>query len=165
MKVLTGDTLFIGDVGRPDLAGGKGFTPQQMAAMLYDSLHQKFIPLADSVEVYPAHGVGSMCGRNISKDTSSTIGQQRLFNYVLKPISKEEFVAMMTSELPEGPAYFSHDVEMNRSGAPALEELPRPAELSPAVICQSGFRSSAATSILAKHGFKNVFNIVVGMTA
>jgi len=132
MKVLTGDTLFIGDVGRPDLAGGKGFTPQQMAGMLYESLHQKLMPLADSVEVYPAHGAGSMCGRNISKDTSSTIGQQKLFNYALKPMSKEEFVAMMTSELPEAPAYFSQDAEMNRSGAPALEELPRPAELSPA---------------------------------
>jgi glyoxylase-like metal-dependent hydrolase (beta-lactamase superfamily II)/rhodanese-related sulfurtransferase len=134
MKVLTGDTLFIGDVGRPDLAGGQGFTPQQMAAMLYDSLHQKLMPLADSVEVYPAHGAGSMCGRNISKDKSSTIGQQRLFNYALKPMSKEEFVEMMTSELPEAPAYFSQDAEMNRSGAPALEELPRPAELSPAEV-------------------------------
>jgi glyoxylase-like metal-dependent hydrolase (beta-lactamase superfamily II) len=83
MKVLTGDTLFIGDVGRPDLAGGQGFTPQQMAGMLYDSLHQKLMVLADEVEVYPAHGAGSMCGRNISKETSSTIGQQKLFNKAL----------------------------------------------------------------------------------
>ena len=92
------------------------------------------MPIADSVEVYPAHGAGSMCGRNISRDTSLTIGQQRPFNYALKPMSKEEFVEMMTSELPEAPRYFSQDAEMNRSGAPALEELPRPAELSPAAL-------------------------------
>ena len=76
-KVLTGDTLFIGDVGRPDLAGTRGYTSEQMAAMLYDSLHEKLLKLDDTVEVYPAHGAGSMCGRNISKETSSTIGQQR----------------------------------------------------------------------------------------
>src|SRR5262249_31090276 len=98
MKVLTGDTLFIGDVGRPDLAGGKGFSAEQMAGMLYDSLRQKLLPLPDLTEVYPAHGAGSMCGRNISKDTSSTIGQQRQFNYALQPMSKEEFVKMMTTD-------------------------------------------------------------------
>src|SRR6266705_1111145 len=76
-KVLTGDTLFIGDVGRPDLAGGKGYTSQAMAGMMYDSLHAKLLLLADNVEVYPAHGAGSMCGRNMSKETSSTIGDQR----------------------------------------------------------------------------------------
>jgi len=73
-KLLTGDTLFIGDVGRPDLAGGKGYTPQMMAAMMYDSLHTKLLALPDETEVYPAHGAGSMCGRNMSKETSSTIG-------------------------------------------------------------------------------------------
>ena len=76
-KVLTGDTLFVGDVGRPDLAGGKGYTPQMMAAMMYDTLHEKLLKLPDEVEVYPAHGAGSMCGRNMSKETSSTIGEQR----------------------------------------------------------------------------------------
>jgi len=76
-RVLTGDTLFIGDVGRPDLAGGKGYTPQMMAGMMYDSLHQKLLTLDDTVEVYPAHGAGSMCGKNLSKETSSTIGVQR----------------------------------------------------------------------------------------
>jgi hydroxyacylglutathione hydrolase len=131
MKVLTGDTLFIGDVGRPDLAGGKGFSAEQMAGMLYDSLHQKLMALPDQTEVYPAHGAGSMCGRNISKDTSSTIGQQRQFNYALKPMSKAEFVQMMTMDLPEAPAYFSEDAEMNRTGAAALKELPPPAELTP----------------------------------
>ncbi len=76
-KVLTGDTLFIGDVGRPDLAAAKGYTPQMMAGMMYDSLHHKLLHLSDEVEVYPAHGAGSMCGRNISKQTSSTIGEQK----------------------------------------------------------------------------------------
>ena len=102
-KLLTGDTLFIGDVGRPDLAGGKGYTPQMMAEMMYDSLHGKLLKLPDEVEVYPAHGAGSMCGRNMSKETSSTIGEQRKFNYALKPMSKEEFVMMMTADLPEAP--------------------------------------------------------------
>jgi hydroxyacylglutathione hydrolase len=132
MKVLTGDTLFIGDVGRPDLAGGKGFSAEQMAGMLYDSLRKKLMILPDETEVYPAHGAGSMCGRNISKDTSSTIGQQRLFNYALKPMSKEAFVKMMTTDLPEAPAYFSQDAEMNRTGAAVLKELRPPAELGAA---------------------------------
>jgi hydroxyacylglutathione hydrolase len=129
-KVLTGDTLFIGDVGRPDLAGGKGYTPQTMAAMMYDSLHEKLMRLDDAVEVYPAHGAGSMCGKNLSTETSSTIGQQRKFNYALQPMMKEQFVTMMTTDLPEAPAYFSKDAEINRSGADALSGLPRPEPLS-----------------------------------
>ena len=129
--VLTGDALFIGDVGRPDLVGSKGYTSQQMAGMLYDSLHEKLLRLDDAVEVYPAHGAGSMCGRNIGKETSSTIGEQRRFNYALQPMAKEDFVRMMTTDLPEAPAYFSSDAEINRAGAPPLEELPRPVELSP----------------------------------
>src|SRR6185295_17485682 len=96
-KLLTGDTLFIGDVGRPDLAGGKGYTPQMMAEMMYESLHEKVLKLPDDTEVYPAHGAGSMCGRNMSKETSSTIGEQRKFNYALKPMGKDEFVTMMTA--------------------------------------------------------------------
>ncbi len=130
-KVLTGDTLFIGDVGRPDLAGAKGYTSEAMAGMLFDSLHQKLLTLDDDVEVYPAHGAGSACGRNISKDTSSTIGVQRELNYALQPMTKEEFVKMMTADLPAAPVYFSRDAEYNRTGAPALDELPRPAALSP----------------------------------
>ena len=130
-KVLTGDTLFIGDVGRPDLAGGRGFTAEQMAASLYESLHGKLLKLDDAVEVYPAHGAGSMCGRNISNETSSTIGEQRRFNYALKPMSKDQFVRMMTADLPEAPAYFPRDAEINRTGAPALKDLARPRELAP----------------------------------
>ncbi|HKY42821.1 MAG TPA: rhodanese-like domain-containing protein [Pyrinomonadaceae bacterium] len=130
-KLLTGDTLFIGDVGRPDLAGGKGYTPQMMAEMMYDSLHGKLLKLPDEVEVYPAHGAGSMCGRNMSKETSSTIGEQRKFNYALKPMSKDEFVAMMTADLGEAPVYFPKDAEINRSGARGLAELQPPAALTP----------------------------------
>lgn len=130
-KVLTGDTLFIGDVGRPDLAGAKGYTPQMMAEMMYDSLHEKLLKLSDDVEVYPAHGAGSMCGRNISKETSSTIGEQRKFNYALKPMSKEEFVRLMTTDMPPAPAYFSADAEINRAGAPALDAISQPTPLSP----------------------------------
>lgn len=130
-KLLTGDTLFIGDVGRPDLAGGKGYTPQMMAEMLYDSLHGKLLKLPDSVEVYPAHGAGSMCGKNMSKETSSTIGEQRKFNYALKPMSREDFVTMMTADLPEAPSYFPKDAEINRSGARELSELQPPKSLTP----------------------------------
>ncbi|HEY6065318.1 MAG TPA: MBL fold metallo-hydrolase [Thermoanaerobaculia bacterium] len=127
--VLTGDTLFIGDVGRPDLLGSK-MSAQELAGMLYDSLHDKLLALPDSVEVYPAHGAGSLCGRNISSETSSTIGQQRQFNYALQPMPKEEFVRMMTTDLPEAPSYFARDVAINRDGAPELSELPEPAALS-----------------------------------
>ena len=127
--VLTGDTLFIGDVGRPDLLGAR-MSAQELAGMLYDSLHEKLLALPDSVEVYPAHGAGSLCGRNISSETSSTIGQQRQFNYALRPMPKDEFVRMMTTDLPEAPAYFSRDVAINRDGAPDLAELPDPAALS-----------------------------------
>ena len=130
-KILTGDTLFIGDVGRPDLAGGKGFTPQQMAGLMYESLHGKLLTLPDETEVYPAHGAGSMCGKNMSKETSSTIGEQRKFNYALKPMSKDEFVQMMTADLPEAPAYFPKDAEINRSGARGLSEIVPPRALSP----------------------------------
>lgn len=130
-KVLTGDTLFIGDVGRPDLAGAKGYTKETMAAMMYDSLHEKLLKLDDAVEVYPAHGAGSMCGKNLSTETSSTIGAQRKFNYALQPMAKEEFVRIMTTDLAEAPAYFSEDAEINRSGAAALTGLPKPDGLSP----------------------------------
>ncbi len=130
-KVLTGDTLFIGDVGRPDLAGGKGYTPEMMAGMMFDTLHEKLLKLPDETEVYPAHGAGSMCGKNMSKETSSTIGEQRKMNYALQPMSKDAFVKMMTAELSEAPAYFPKDAEINRQGADSLAVLPRPRALSP----------------------------------
>ena len=135
-KVLTGDTLFIGDVGRPDLAGAKGYTKEMMAAMMYDSLHEKLLRLDDATEVYPAHGAGSMCGKNLSTETSSTIGEQRKFNYALQPMTKDEFVRVMTADLPEAPAYFSKDAEINRGGAAALNGLSKPSALSPAEVCK-----------------------------
>ena len=120
--VLTGDTLFIGDVGRPDLSGD--LTPQQLAGMLYDSLHTKLLQLPDDVQVFPAHGAGSLCGRQMSSERSSTIGKEKISNYALRPASRDEFVRLLTAELPERPGYFALDVEINRAGAPPLQELP-----------------------------------------
>jgi hydroxyacylglutathione hydrolase len=131
--VLTGDTLFIGDVGRPDLLGAR-MSAQELAGMLYDSLHGKLLALPDSVAVWPGHGAGSLCGRNISSETSSTIGQQRRFNYALQPMDRQQFVAMMTADLPEAPAYFSRDVEANRGGAAPINALPQPAPLTPVAV-------------------------------
>ena len=132
--VLTGDTLFIGDVGRPDLAAGRGGTPEAMAGLLYDSLHGKLLQLPDDVLVYPAHGAGSLCGRNISSDTWSTIGDQRRSNYALQPMPRDAFVRMMTADLPELPPYFAMDVEINRDGAPPLAGHSRPPALPPAEV-------------------------------
>jgi len=120
--VLTGDTLFIGEVGRPDLS--EHFTPQELAAMLYDSLWEKLLSLPDEVEVYPAHGAGSMCGRNIGLSRSSTIGEQRRLNYALQVRRKEDFVRLLTADLPPRPGYFLRDAEINRRGALPLEALP-----------------------------------------
>ncbi len=120
--VLTGDTLFIGDVGRPDLS--RTHTPQQLAGLLYDSLHQKLLALPDAVMVYPAHGAGSLCGRAMRAERSSTIGAERLTNYALQIASREEFIAQLTTNLPARPDYFLEDAEINRSGAAALTDLP-----------------------------------------
>jgi hydroxyacylglutathione hydrolase len=127
--VLTGDTLFIGDVGRPDLAKDK--TPQELAAMLYDSLHQKLLPLGDDVEVYPAHGAGSLCGRQMRAERQSTIGKERALNYALRAPTQEEFVRLVTADLPERPAYFATDAELNRLGAGPMAEGPPLTSLQP----------------------------------
>jgi hydroxyacylglutathione hydrolase len=132
--VLTGDTLFIGDVGRPDLLGSKGVTAQHMAGLLYDSLQSKLLPLADDVLVYPGHGAGSLCGKNLSKDTFSTIGRQRATNVALQPMDREAFITFLTRDTPEIPAYFPMDVELNRRGAPALEPGMRPKALTAAEV-------------------------------
>jgi hydroxyacylglutathione hydrolase len=127
--VLTGDTLFIGDVGRPDLS--PAHTPQQLAGLLYDSLHSKLLALPDDTLVYPAHGAGSLCGRAMRAEKSSTIGTERLTNYALQIPTRDEFVRQLTTNLPTRPSYFAEDAEINRSGAGALTELaPLPA-LSP----------------------------------
>lgn len=130
--VLTGDTLFIGDVGRPDLSKGK--SPQQMAELLYRSLQDKILRLSDDVQVYPAHGAGSLCGKQLSAERWSTIGKEKATNYALRPTNEADFVDLITSELPERPGYFAIDKEINRTGAPLLAELPplpalRPQEL------------------------------------
>src|SRR5205823_12762966 len=118
--VPAGDPPFHGDVGGADLAGGRGVTPAAMPGMLYAALHGKLLKLPDDVLVYPAHGAGSLCGRNISRDTWSTIGDQRRSNYALQPMPREAFIKMMTADLPELPPYFAMDVEINRGGAPPL---------------------------------------------
>ncbi|MFQ5934212.1 MAG: rhodanese-like domain-containing protein, partial [Dehalococcoidia bacterium] len=119
--VLTGDTLFIGDVGRPDLMASFGITAVELAGLLYDSLHEKLLPLPDETLVYPAHGAGSACGRNLSTETVSTIGIQRQYNYALQPMSKEEFIDIVTADQPEAPEYFSYDALLNRRERPTLE--------------------------------------------
>jgi glyoxylase-like metal-dependent hydrolase (beta-lactamase superfamily II)/rhodanese-related sulfurtransferase len=112
--VLTGDTLFIGDVGRPDLMASVGISATALAGMLYDSLYDKLLPLPDETLVYPAHGAGSMCGKNLSSDTFSTLGTQRRFNYALQPMSKEAFITLVTTDQPEAPSYFAYDAMLNR---------------------------------------------------
>jgi len=129
-KMFTGDTLFIGDVGRPDLVGSKGFTAEQMGEMLYDSLHEKILKFPDETEVYPAHGAGSLCGKSLSKETWSTLGQQRKFNYALQPMSKGEFVKIVAADQPEVPAYFPKSAAKNLAGSAALEEIEKPVELT-----------------------------------
>lgn len=126
---LTGDTLFIGDVGRPDLS--PAHTPVQLAGMLYDSLHNKLMTLPDGVMVYPAHGAGSLCGRNMRAERFSTIGTEKLTNYALQIKDREEFVRQMTSNLPARPDYFLEDAAINRAGAPALAELPELKAIAP----------------------------------
>jgi len=118
--VLTGDTLFIGDVGRPDLLASIGVTADELAEMLYHSLN-KLRALPDSTLVYPAHGAGSMCGKNLSKETFSTIGEQKKFNYAMQPMGFDDFKQLVTSDQPEAPDYFVYDAIKNRQERPDLE--------------------------------------------
>jgi hydroxyacylglutathione hydrolase len=111
--VLTGDTLFIGDVGRPDLRASLGWTANDLGAHLYDSLHNKLLPLPDETLVYPAHGAGSLCGKQLSSDTVSPLGDQRRLNYALQPMSKEEFILLVTADQPDAPQYFTYDAILN----------------------------------------------------
>ena len=130
LKLFTGDTLFCGDVGRPDLIGSKGFTAEQMGGMLYDSLQAKILKLPDETEVYPAHGAGSLCGKSLSSDTWSTIGAQRQSNYALQPMTKDEFVKLVSSDQPQVPAYFPKSAERNLEGPATFDDLPKPTALS-----------------------------------
>ena len=122
--VLTGDTLFVGDVGRPDLlaSGGAGISADALARLLYSSLHDKLLALPDETRVYPAHGAGSSCGKQLSSETSSTIGEQRRFNYALQPMSVDEFVASVTEGQPARPHYFEFDATRNRQLRPLLDD-------------------------------------------
>jgi hydroxyacylglutathione hydrolase len=123
--VLTGDTLFIGDVGRPDLMASVGTTAEELGSQLFDSLRNKLMTLPDETLVYPAHGAGSMCGKNLSSETVSTLGKQRWENYALQPMTKEEFIGLVTADLPEAPAYFGYDAQMNREAHLTLEVVVR----------------------------------------
>jgi len=120
--VLTGDTLFIGDVGRPDLRAALGWSAEDLAGMLYESLHEKLVRLPDDTLVYPAHGAGSLCGKSLSTDTVSTIGVQRAYNYALAPMSRERFIETVTADLPDAPAYFTYDAVLNARERPTLEQ-------------------------------------------
>jgi hydroxyacylglutathione hydrolase len=120
--VFTGDTLFVGDVGRPDLAVKAGdITKEDLAELLYDSLRAKILPLSDHVIVYPGHGAGSACGKNIGQETSSTIGEQKRSNYALQEISKQQFVEKLTKGLMAPPNYFFTDVKINKNGYEDIE--------------------------------------------
>ena len=120
--VLTGDTLFIGDVGRPDLRAALGWSAADLGGMLFDSLHTKLLRLPDDSLVYPAHGAGSLCGKALSKETVSTLGEQRKSNYALQPMSKEAFVQVVTADQPDAPAYFNYDAVLNSEERPTLEQ-------------------------------------------
>src|SRR5262245_29999454 len=120
--VLTGDTLFVGDVGRPDLRVALGWSAADLGGLLYESLRTKLLPLPDSSLVYPAHGAGSLCGKAISKETVSTIGEQRRVNYALQPMTKDAFVELVTADQPDAPPYFTYDAVLNSKERPTLDE-------------------------------------------
>jgi hydroxyacylglutathione hydrolase len=120
--VFTGDTLFIGDVGRPDLRAALGWSAARLGGMLFDSVHTKLLALPDQSLVYPAHGAGSLCGKALSKETFSTLGEQRRSNYALQPMSKEAFIRVVTADQPEAPAYFTYDAVLNSKERPTLDE-------------------------------------------
>ncbi len=134
--VLTGDTLFVGDVGRVDILSSR-LPVGDLAGMMYDSLHGKLLKLPDETRVYPAHGAGSLCGRNISKDTWSTIGRERQMNAALRPMSREAFIADITRDVPETPVYFLHSRDTNKAGPAVRGERPLPPALTPAAVADA----------------------------
>lgn len=128
--VLTGDALFIGDVGRPDLLSSKGVSAEELAGQLYDSLHEQLMSLPDATRVYPAHGAGSSCGKNLSTETWSTIGCQRVDNYAVQPMTRENFVMVVTDGQTSPPAYFAYDALRNREEHELLDEMSPPPSLA-----------------------------------
>lgn len=134
-RLFTGDTLFLGDIGRPDLVGAKGFTSEQMAQMLYTSLREKILPLADEIEIWPAHGAGSACGKNLSDDRVSTLGVQKATNLPLQLAMKGDearFIAYAIEGLGAPPAYFFHDAAKNKEGGADVETILQQARPLPA---------------------------------
>lgn len=121
-SVLTGDTLFVGDVGRPDLRASLGWSPTELGKMLYHSLHEKLLPLPDPTLIYPAHGAGSMCGKSLGRETFSTIGEQRQYNYALQPMSEEQFLRVVLADQPDAPPYFAYDAVLNARERPTLRQ-------------------------------------------
>ncbi|HEY7289513.1 MAG TPA: rhodanese-like domain-containing protein [Vicinamibacterales bacterium] len=119
--VLTGDTLFVGDVGRPDLRAALGWSATDLGGLLYDSLRNKLLPLPDSSLVYPAHGAGSLCGKALGKETMTTIGEQRRSNYALQPMSRQAFIDLVTADQPDAPPYFTYDAVLNSQERPTLD--------------------------------------------
>jgi glyoxylase-like metal-dependent hydrolase (beta-lactamase superfamily II)/rhodanese-related sulfurtransferase len=119
--VLTGDTLFVGDVGRPDLRASLGWSADQLARMLYRSVRNKLLTLPDETLIYPAHGAGSLCGKALSQETVSTVGEQRRFNYALQPMGEDEFVAIVTADQPDAPDYFTYDAVLNTKQRETLD--------------------------------------------
>jgi glyoxylase-like metal-dependent hydrolase (beta-lactamase superfamily II)/rhodanese-related sulfurtransferase len=140
--VLSGDTLFIGDVGRPDLRASLGWTADELGSLLYDSIQTKILPLPDETLVYPAHGAGSLCGKHLSSETVSTMGIQRRYNYALQPMSREEFIRVVTADQPDSPAYFTYDAVLNTKERPtldaALAEGLTPLSLEQVLECAAG---------------------------
>lgn len=128
--VLTGDTLFIGDVGRPDLLASVGFTRDELATKLYDSLHDKLLTLPDATQVFPAHGAGSACGKNLSTELTSTIGAQRQENYALLAPDRTSFIDLVTEGQPPAPGYFIHDATLNKMQRPLMDEATPPQPMS-----------------------------------
>lgn len=140
--VLTGDTLFVGDVGRVDILSSR-LPVEDLAGMMYDSLHQKLLPLPDDTRVYPAHGAGSLCGRSIGSETWSTMGKERAMNPALAPMSRTAFIKDITQDVPETPAYFLHSRDTNRAGPPILVSQPMPPLLAPAEFARTAERTGA----------------------
>jgi hydroxyacylglutathione hydrolase len=146
--VLTGDTLFVGDVGRVDILSSR-LPVTDLAGLMYDSLHQKLLTLPDDTRVYPAHGAGSLCGRNISKDTWSTIGRERMMNAALRPMTREAFIAEVTRDVPETPVYYLYSRDLNKSGPRLDAERPMPPALAPREVAA---RAQAGAIILDTRG-------------
>ncbi|MFJ1569340.1 rhodanese-like domain-containing protein [Streptomyces erythrochromogenes] len=146
--VLTGDALFIGDVGRPDLLASVGVTADALGAMLYDSVQNKLMGLPDEVRVFPAHGAGSACGKNLSTEKQSTIGEQRATNYACAPMTQEDFVAIVTAGQSAAPGYFVYDAVLNRSERPLFDPAAAPTPLT--VEDFTGLRASGAVVVDAR---------------